>query len=117
MLITTLFPTILHLVAGLAGIFCAWSPESRELRAQVPYDSEKNEQEEMDAVLKVKLKRYFSHQRLWYIPAVPTVGLVIFGIFGLFSIVIEPFGQVLQDAAYCGGALVNDAYGAECPLW
>jgi hypothetical protein len=113
MLVTTLVPTFIHLVAGLAGVFFAHSRDMRAFAASIPSFEQAPVLPER---LKQEIVRRVRHAWLWRIPAGIAVALAMYGVYVLFGYVFEPFGKVLADAAYCGGALVNPAHAPNCPL-
>jgi len=116
MLVTTLIPTILHLVAGLAGVFSSLHHDMRMLARRIPTIAE--EKEALGEVFKDEIVTALRRIRFWYVPAGLVVGMMISGFFYLFGVLApEPYGTVLVNAAYCGGALVNSDHAPNCPWW
>lgn len=114
MLVTTLVPTFLHLVAGLAGVFFAWTPDAQALADRIPYDPNRTTQDELSVDLRNEIVVMVRRVRYWYIPAGLVVLTGMYYLIYLFSATITPFGEFLAASAYCGTAWVGHS---ECGLW
>ena len=101
MLLTTLLPVFLAVVAGFSGLFFAWNPNTQQLAQQIPYDPTLKEQEEMSEVFKDKLQGALLRARLWYVPATLLTLALFAGLFEAFSYTIQPYGHFLADVARC----------------
>jgi hypothetical protein len=114
MLITTLIPTFLHLVAGVAGVFFAWSPNAKAIAHKISYDpASEDNQPVMSEIDKELIVRKLRQMRWWTVPACVLVVLIFAGFYGLFSLTGESFLVFLVDVARCGGALAGNGV---CPL-
>ncbi len=104
MLLTTLLPIFLAVVAGFSGLFFAWTPNVRHLSGQIPYDSTLKEQDKMSELFKDKLQGALLRARLWYVPATLLTLALFAGLFEAFSYTIQPYGHFLADVARCSTA-------------
>ena len=109
MLLTTLAPTLLHVVAGSVGVFAVWSGGGPAMAACIPVDpSSPMAESDCQAVAWYLLRR-----RLWLIRATIATVLLVVPLAWLLSLFIGPRGLFLADVALCG---TNWSHGL-CPFW
>ncbi len=113
LLMTTVIPTFLHLAAGLAGIFLAWTPDARRLAAAIPYAEDGTPQAPLAQIRKDEIFWTLFRGRFWYLLAVPLTCAIFAGMFEAFSLTIQPYGHFLADAARCATSWSH----GQCAWW
>lgn len=100
MLLTTLLPTLMHVVAGLFGVFAVWTLGGREMVALIPADGT----ESMPPSDQQRVAWFMIRRRLWLVPAIlaclPLVAVLAYGV----TFFTGPIGLFLADIALCGSS-------------
>ena len=113
LLLTTLMPTFLHIVAGLAGIFLAWTPDARRLVAEIPYKPGDETQPSLAEIRKDEIFWTLYRGRFWLVVAVPLTFLLMAILFEAFSVFVYPYGHFLAAVARCSTAWSH----GQCEWW
>jgi hypothetical protein len=109
MLLTTLVPTLLHVVAGLFGIFAVWTWGSKRIAALIPPDRDA----EIVTSDRQRVAWYLLRRRLWLLPATIATVLLVVPLASLLSCFIGPIGLFLADLSLCS---TSWSHGL-CPFW
>ena len=95
MLLTTLVPTLLHVAAGLFGVFAVWSLAARDAVRLIPADPAGD----MRPSAQQRAAWLLVRRRLWLIPAalscIPLVAALTYGL----TFFTGPIGLFLADLA------------------
>lgn len=95
MLFTTLVPTLLHVAAGLFGVFAVWSLAAREAARLIPADPAGS----MSPRAQQRAAWLLVRRRLWLIPAalscIPLVAVLAYAL----TFLTGPLGRFLADLA------------------
>ena len=109
MLLTTLVPTLLHVAAGLFGVFAVWSGGGNAMVARIPVEATTHmEESTCQAVAWYLLRR-----QIWLIPAILATVLLVLPLAWLLTFLTGPIGLFLADLALCG---TSWSHGL-CPFW
>jgi hypothetical protein len=98
MLLTTLVPTLLHIIAGLFGVFAVWTFGAREVATLIPDDPAAD----MLPSAQQRVAWLLIRRRLWLIPATLCCLPLVAFLAAILSIFTGPIGLFLADLALCG---------------
>lgn len=100
MLLSTVIPTVLHLIYGIGGMFMAWSKDTRALAEEVPYVTGSDNQPEVDGAIRNRIHDVYIWSYFWYIPASVLVSGVFYSLYSLLVWQGASFGQFLKEIAF-----------------